>query len=125
MRAESGKARQRGFSLPETLIAAAIVAGVVAAAAQSISASVRLSNRVNEEQAFVGEAQAITARLRAGMTDRQALQGFDHWSIKRDKVPPFNAGDASPFDRITLTREGREQEAIALWAPTAQQEPAP
>ncbi|MFZ5616934.1 MAG: prepilin-type N-terminal cleavage/methylation domain-containing protein, partial [Pseudomonadota bacterium] len=33
--------QQRGFSLPETLIAAVIAAGVVAAAATSIGASAR------------------------------------------------------------------------------------
>lgn len=125
MRNEIEKARQRGFSLPEALIAAAIAAGVVAAAAQSISASVRLSNRVNEEQAFIEEAQAISARLRAGMTDREALRGFDHWFIERETVPRFNEGEVSPFDRITLTRDGRETDAIDLWAPAAHHEPSP
>jgi len=123
---DSGKfAGERGFSLPETLIAAAIAAGVVAAAAQSIAASVRLSNRISEKRLYLEEAETIIARLRAGMNDKEALEGLDRWSIKREAIPPFRERELSPFDHVTVTLKERPQDAIELWAPSLQEELTP
>lgn len=110
---------QEGFSLPETLIAAAIAAGVVAAAAQSISASVRLSRAVEREQRALSDAETITARLLSGMSDEDALKGFTAWTIAREIVPPLHEYEPAVFDRVTLTSDLDPGHPIDLWAPSA------
>lgn len=119
MCAKSRRRHQNGFSLPETLIAAAIAAGVVAAAAQSISASVRLLRAVEREQRALSEAETISARLLSGMSDEDALEGFAAWTIARETVPPLHEYEPAVFDRVTLTSDLDPDHPIDLWAPSA------
>lgn len=125
MRNRRRSERQKGFSLPETLIAAVIAAGVVAAAAQSIGASVRLARAVDANRRFLSAAETITARLRVGMSDDDALDGFPGWSVKRESVPPFHEYEPAIFDRVALTSEIDPERPIEFWAPTQKKSGAP
>lgn len=95
-------ARQKGFSLPEVLIAAVIAAGVLAAAAQMLGGSVRLTHATSARSDTLLAAQTIAARLRAEMDDNEALVGFDGWRIERVALPREGAGMKSYFDRVTI-----------------------
>lgn len=117
-----GKARQRGFSLPEVLIAAAIAAGVIAAAAQSIGYAVRLNVASDRGAGRLEEAVLVVARVEAGMDDDGALEGLLNWRIERAPIAPFREQEASVFDLITLTYEDDAQWSLQFWAPKAKGE---
>lgn len=118
MCAKASASRQAGFSLAETLIAAAIAAGLVAATTQSISASVRLASAVDREQRLVSEAQTIAARLRVGIDDAGALEGFDGWTIARNTVPPLRDNDPPVYDQIRILSDRSPDRPFEFWAPT-------
>lgn len=115
MRADR-RSKQTGFSLAEVLIAAAIAAGVVAAAAQSIAYAVRLDAASARADERLDEAAAIVARVGAGMDEREALEGFDGWRLTRKPVPPFRDYEAAVFDLVTLRREADPLWSIEFWA---------
>lgn len=110
---------QRGFSLVESLIAAAIAAGVIAAAAQSIAVSVRLNRATAERAALLNEADTIAARLRAGLDDRAALEGFDQWTIDRAAYAESRRNEEAYFDLVTVASTRGGDFSFALLAPSA------
>lgn len=108
--------RQRGYALPETLIAAAIAAGVLTATASAMGGLIRLDGAATERARALQDTSIIAARLRAGMNDAQVLAGFDGWRLER---APF-AGDAAsadaPFERVRVMN-GEDDVALELLAP--------
>ncbi|MEQ8176935.1 MAG: prepilin-type N-terminal cleavage/methylation domain-containing protein [Amphiplicatus sp.] len=115
----SARQGQRGFSLVESLIAAAIAAGVIAAAAQSIAVSVRLNRATAERAALLNEADTIAARLRAGLDDDAALAGFDRWTIERAPYAESRRSDEAYFDLVTVASARDADFSFALLAPSA------
>lgn len=111
--------RQKGFSLPEVLIAAAIAAGVIAAAAQSIAYAVRLNVASARGAERLDEAALIVARVEAGMDDDDALKELLNWRIDRAPIAPFREHEAPIFDLVTLTYGGDAQWSLQFWAPKA------
>ncbi len=97
------RACQKGFSLPEVLIAALIAAGMMAASALMLGGSARLARASAERSDMLIEAQAIAARIRSGMSDEGALAGSGGWRIERAALPSERAGEKPFFDRVTLT----------------------
>ncbi|MGE0408701.1 MAG: hypothetical protein AB7P23_05490 [Amphiplicatus sp.] len=96
------RGKERGFSLSETLIAAVIAAGVLAAAASSIGGSTQLTHATAERNGVLLEARTISARLKAGMSDESALQGFSGWRIQRTVVETERAETPIYFERISV-----------------------
>lgn len=99
-------ARQKGFSLPEVLIAAVIAAGMMAATAQMLGGSARLSRATAARSETLLAAQTITARLQSGMSDVDALEGFDGWRIKRTALPRDRTNAEPFFDKATIEQTG-------------------
>lgn len=108
---------EKGFSLPEVLIAAAISAGVVAAAAQSIAYAVRLNAASARTGARLNEAAVIVARVNAGMSEREALEGFDDWRLDRSPVPPLREHEPGAFDLVALAHGDDAAWSVEFWAP--------
>lgn len=92
------KPRQRGYSLAEVLIAAAIAAGILAAVSSSLGGAARLSARGNEAAQILSEAKLIAARLKAGMDDDDVLAGLDGWRLDR---APYGGEQHASFDVVT------------------------
>jgi hypothetical protein len=86
---------------------------------------VRLSRAVERERAFLSEAQTIGARLRSGMNDAEALEGFDGWNITRETVPPIRDHEAPVFDQIKIASDLQPNDPIEFWAPTVYDEASP
>lgn len=107
---------QQGFSLPEVLIAAAIAAGVVAAAAQAISFAVRLSAAATRSETRLVAAKTIVSRVKAGMDDADALEGFKHWRLSREPAPRFAEAETPSFDQVTLRHEEDANWTVGFWA---------
>ncbi|HXI86120.1 MAG TPA: prepilin-type N-terminal cleavage/methylation domain-containing protein [Parvularculaceae bacterium] len=93
---------QRGFSLTEVLIAAIIAAGVLAVTARSISVSVHLARATGEHNATIAAALTIADRLRAGMSDEDALLGFGDWRIQRTPLATGDRTLAPYFDKAFI-----------------------
>ena len=108
--------RQRGYALPEVLVAAVIAAGVLTAAASAISGVVRLSVATNQRAHTLDEAKLIAARLRAGMDEKAALEGLAGWRLEHS---PFEESAASrlpaPFDLVTVSHEARDGFEFSLF----------
>lgn len=107
---------QQGFSLPEVLIAAAIAAGVVATAAQAISFAVRLNAAAALSEKRLNEAEVIVSRVKAGMDDADALEGFKHWRLSREPARRFAEAEALAFDQVTLRHEEDANWTVGFWA---------
>ena len=110
--------RQRGYALPEVLVAAVIAAGVLTAVAGGVSGVTRLAHATEDRAQSLREAKLIAARLRAGMSEKDALEGFGGWRLEH--APYEDAATAlqpAPFDIITISREGRGGFAFAMMTP--------
>ena len=110
--------RQRGYALPEVLVAAVIAAGVLTAVAGGVSGVARITHATEERAQSLLEAKLIAARLRAGQNEKDALEGLDGWRLER---APFEdaaaARQPAPFDTVTIRREGRNNFQFAVMAP--------
>lgn len=102
MSANSATERQKGFSLPEVLIAAVIAAGMMAATALMLGGSARLTRATADRSDSLIEAQTIAARMRSGMNDDEALAGLSGWRIERSPLPAVRANEEPFFDRATI-----------------------
>lgn len=90
--------------MPEVLIATAITAGLLTATATAVGTVVRLSTATTARAHALDEMELITARLRAGMNDDDALEGLPGWRLTHR---PFeseadNSGQ-TPFEITTAT----------------------
>ena len=94
-----------GFSLPETLVASAIVAAMLGATLNAVQDNARAA-RVNEERrAALLVAQSQLAAARVTLPDRLAsLEGRSGdigWTVR---IEPYRGALANPpLDRITVT----------------------
>ena len=73
---------QKGFALPDALIAAAIGAMVAVSAAEGLGVAVRSARAAEEMERVVAEGETIAARLRAGLTNPDALAGLSGWRLE-------------------------------------------
>ena len=101
--AEDNAFRQRGFALPEAMIAAVIAAGVAIATAQSLSAAARLAYASNEFDAQAREAKLILARLDAGMDETDATQGMKGWNVTKLSIEQELADDDHTLELWTIS----------------------
>jgi prepilin-type N-terminal cleavage/methylation domain-containing protein len=116
--ANPNRDRQKGFSLPEVLIAAVIAAGVMAATAHSLGGSARLTRATADRSEVLLQGQTIAARIRAGMSDEEALKGFDDWRIERAPVPRESGRGEPFFNKVTITRTRGPAFSFEILAPT-------
>lgn len=72
---------QRGYALTETLIAAAIAAGVAASTTSMTYSAVRLTNTSKAHSDLLADAHNITARLRAHEPLATIEKDYTTWSI--------------------------------------------
>jgi len=102
--------RQRGFALPETLIAAVIAASVTVAAAQSLGVAARTAHAAASLELVAQQSETITTRIDAGMSIYDTLDGMDGWEVR---TAPYSNGVGSKHARgdarlvlWTLTHDG-------------------
>jgi prepilin-type N-terminal cleavage/methylation domain-containing protein len=110
--------RQKGYALPEVLVATVIAAGVLTAVAGGVSSVVRLSSATEDRAQTLHEGKQIAARLRAGMSEKDALEGLYGWRL--DYAPYEDAATArqpAPFDIVNIRREGRGGFEFAVLVP--------
>lgn len=112
----SKPSRQRGYALPETLIAAAIAAGVLTATASAMGGLIRLDGAATERARALQDVAIIAARVRAGMNDAQVLEGFDGWRLERAPFAGEAANANAPFERVLVSSD-EDRPALELLAP--------
>ena len=98
---------QKGFALTEALVAAAISAGVFAAAVSLLAGVSRLAARANQLNAVAEEAQLISTRLDGGFDESQLLEGLNDWRLDRSpyRIPNDSLGSAGlQLARYEFTR---------------------
>lgn len=95
------KRAQCGYSLAETLIAAAIAAGILASATSALGGATRLSTRGGEQAQILGEAKIIAARLDAGMDEDDILSGLSGWRLERRPYRDLSGELHDTFDVVT------------------------
>lgn len=104
---------QKGYALLETLIAAAIAAGVVVTIAQSLAIAARSAGATKSLNAVITEAEIVAARLEAGVRrDADLLEGLSGWTIT-----------SSPYQATTERRAGNEAR-LMLYVVSHEQGPA-
>lgn len=103
--------RQEGYALIETLIAAAVAAGVVVVVAQSLAIVARAAGTAKSLNAVVSEAEMIAARLEAGVyREADLLAGASGWTIQSAPYEPVarrRAGGRAQLRLYTVTHEER------------------
>lgn len=100
--------RERGFALTDTLIAAAIAAGVAISCADGLGAASRTATAANQLDQLINEAQVIKARLSAGITDEAVFDGLPDWSKTEELFEPkVERENRLPYDTriFRITRE--------------------
>ena len=98
---------EAGYALVEALVAAAIAAGVLAAAATGLGATIRGARAADAATFALLEAETIAARLRVGMNDSDVLAGFPDWTLERRPVAADRGQDAAArFVEMTARRTG-------------------
>lgn len=117
--------KQRGYALPEVLIATIIAAGVLAAAASAVGSLVRLNVETKKHDHALYEAKLIAARIQAGMADSKILEGLEDWRLERSVFEEANLeAVAAPFEIVTAAHLENESLTIEFLSP-ATNESAP
>lgn len=94
--------KQKGYALIDTLIAAAIAAGVAVAIGQSLAVVARSASAAKSLNAVVSDAEIIAARLDAGIrSDAALLDGLSGWTVARSVYQPEDVQGASQEARMT------------------------
>jgi len=104
------RARQGGYALIETLIAAVITAGVVVVVAQSLAVVARTAGATKSLNAVVSEAEMIAARLDAGLYgETDLLAGASGWTIQSAPYEPVERRRANTGAQLRLYTFTHEQ----------------
>ena len=76
------KLSEKGYALIDTLIAAAIAAGVVITIAQGLSIAAKSASTTKSLNTVVSEAEIVAARLEAGLRlESGLLDGLSDWAV--------------------------------------------
>ncbi len=95
--------QQRGYTLVEALIAAAIAAFVIAGISQSLRASAQAQGRLAEARAFANDAESVMALARARMPAEAIRQAYPHLIIEYEAVPLTVPADLGEWRPLLLT----------------------
>ena len=117
---EPGKG-ERGYALTEVLIAAAIAGAVLAAAMSGIGSSLESVRKADAVDTDLLAAGNIAARFQAGLSSRQALDGYSGWRAQVIAVDePVETRTGAVLSHVTLRgperngAEGMEMRFIVL-----------
>ncbi len=100
-----GREQERGFTLPEALVASAIVAAMLGVTLEVVQNNARAA-RINEERRaalLVAQSQLAAAQVAVPgpIATREGKSGAIGWSLR---IEPYRGPLASPaLDRITVT----------------------
>lgn len=107
------KQQEKGYALIDTLIAAAIAAGVVITVAQGLAIAARSTNATKSLNNVVNEAEIVASRLEAGLRrDTDLLEGLSNWTVA-----------SAPYQLIDARRTNNETQ-LTRYVLTHQQHPA-
>jgi Tfp pilus assembly protein PilV len=113
----TGRREEQGFALAETMVAAAIMAGMTGLLYQCIAASARATQLVVQRREAVSLAQSALSQATIGVppAEFQELRGPDGY-VAAISISPYNynaRSDGPPLDHIVVTvRRGPEQKPL-------------
>lgn|GEM_PF-3457333 len=105
---------QRGFTLPETLISAAIAAGVIAAASTSLSSSLTAARISNVAQISLIEVQNLSAQLKSGLPLDDISNSFPSWNLEQSIIHEPNNNFRSETKLVKITATNRANRNISF-----------
>jgi type II secretory pathway pseudopilin PulG len=109
-------ASEDGYALTETLVAAAIAAGVVVATMTGMAQTLRSAHRADSSQQAFLEAQNISARLRSGIPSAQVAEAYPDWSIVISPVDrPIDPITGAVMTRAQLSYAGGQSFEIEFF----------
>lgn len=115
--------RSDGFALTEVLIASAIAAGVIGATATGLTVAIRGMRTTSEANLALVEAGTLAARLHAGMTPHQALEGLPDWALAFKDISDSGPAPAWKAYEVTAKYAGRHPIDFTTVIVRAREEP--
>lgn len=95
-----------------------IAAGVLAASAAALGGIVRLNIETTAKSEARDNVNLISVRLKAGMSDEDALAGLDGWTLeRRPYLSDLEATDSPPFEVVTVQYDSDDSIAFDILAP--------
>jgi len=93
---------ERGFTLPEALVSAAIAAGVIATASASLSGSLHLTKTSNAADKSLIDAQNLAAHLKSDMALQEIQNIHPDWVFETVPVSQAKIDPKAKFQLLEI-----------------------